>query len=169
MAKHGPRPTPTHVLRLRGSWRAKRNRTEPQPEVALPEAPPWLSDVAAKVFNDYAERLHAAGVLTEVDELALARYADLCVQYRRASEFVAKHGDAYVVRGRRGPGGEEGAPTGFRTYPQAHRLLQLANVILQLEREFGLTPASRAGLSARESYVAEPDYCDYYFGTGRKA
>jgi P27 family predicted phage terminase small subunit len=169
MAKPGPRPTPTQVLRLRGSWRAKRNPTEPQPEVAMPEAPAWLSDVAQKVFNEYAERLHAAGVLTEVDELALARYADLCVQYRRASEFVAKHGDAYVVRGRRGPQGEEGLPTGFKTYPQAKRLLQLANVILQLEREFGLTPAARAGLSAREPYVDEPDVSDYYFGTGLKA
>jgi P27 family predicted phage terminase small subunit len=135
----------------------------------MPEAPAWLSDVAAKVFNEYAERLHAAGVLTEVDELALARYADLCVQYRRASEFIAKHGDAYVVRGRRGPQGEEGLPTGFKTYPQAKRILQLANVLLQLEREFGLTPAARAGLSARETYVDEPDVSDYYFGTARKA
>ena len=169
MAKPGPRPTPTQVLRLRGSWRAKRNPTEPQPEVAMPEAPAWLSDVAAKIFNEYAERLHAAGVLTEVDELALARYADLCVPYRRASEFVAKHGDAYVVRGRRGPQGEEGLPTGFKTYPQAKRLLQLANVLLQLEREFGLTPAARAGLSAREPYAEAPSSFDHYFGMGKKA
>lgn len=46
MAKPGPRPTPTQVLRLRGSWRSKRNPTEPQPEAAKPEAPPWLSDGA---------------------------------------------------------------------------------------------------------------------------
>lgn len=169
MPKPGPRPTPTQVLRLRGSWRARRNSSEPQPEVAMPVAPDWLSDGATKVFDEYAERLHAAGVLTAVDELALARYADLCAQYRRASEFVSKHGDVYVVRGRRGPGGEEGLPTGFKTYPQAKRLLQLAHVLVQLEREFGLTPAARAGLSAREHYADEPDRADYYFGTGWKA
>ncbi|MFM8387609.1 MAG: P27 family phage terminase small subunit [Planctomycetia bacterium] len=169
MAKPGPRPTPTQVLRLRGSWRSKRNPGEPQPEAARPEAPPWLSDGAKQVFDDYAERLHAAGVLTAVDELALARYADLCVQYRRASDFVAKHGDIYVVRGRRGPQGEEGLPTGFKTYPQAKRILQLAPLILQLERELGLTPAARAGLWVREHYADEPNLADYYFGTGGTA
>jgi P27 family predicted phage terminase small subunit len=154
MSKPGPRPTPTRVLRLRGSWRAKRNPKEPAPEVTKPAAPAWLSDDAKAVFEALAERLHASGVVTIADELALARYADLCVQYRRAAEFVGKHGDVYVTSGRSGPNGEPGRPTGFKTYPQAKRLLHLAQALLQLEREFGLTPAARTGLQA-EVY-AEP-------------
>ena len=75
MSKPGPRPTPTRILNLRGSWRAKRNPKEPQPKVARLAAPAWLSDDAKKVFDDYAERLHASGVLTVADEGALARYA----------------------------------------------------------------------------------------------
>ena len=165
MSKPGPRPTPTRVLQLRGSWRSKRNSKEPQPKVARPAAPAWLNDDAKKVFDDYATRLHASGVLTAADELALARYADLCVQYRRAAEFVGKHGDVYVTSGRPGPNGEQGRPTGFKTYPQAKRLLHLAQALLQLEREFGLTPAARAGLSSDLPTVADTSrYAFDYFG-----
>jgi len=166
MSKPGPRPTPTSVLRLRGSWRSRRNPKEPQPAVAKPEAPAWLSDDAKKVFDDYAERLLASGVLTAVDQFALARYADLWTQYRRCAEFTAKHGEVWVVRGRPGPNGAEGRPVGFATYPQAKLKLALAAVLLQLEREFGMTPAARAGLRTEEVYADEPSPADYYFGTG---
>ncbi len=81
------------------------------------------------------------------------RYADLCVQYRRCAEFTAKHGEVWVVRGRPGPNGEEGRPSGFAVYPQAKLKLALATALLQLEREFGMTPAARAGLSAGETYA----------------
>ena len=37
-------------------------------------------------------QLHAEGMVTRLDENALARYADLFVQYRQASEFIAKFG-----------------------------------------------------------------------------
>lgn len=164
MSKPGPRPTATRVLRLRGSWRANRNPKEPAPEVAKPASPAWLNDDAKKVFDDYAARLHANGVLTVADELALARYADLCVQYRRAAEFVAKHGDVYVTSGRPGPNGEPGRPTGFKTYPQAKRMLHLAQALLQLEREFGLTPAARTGLASDLPTVADSPFAFDYFG-----
>jgi len=165
MSKPGPRPTPTSVLRLRGSWRAKRNPKEPQPAVAPPEAPASLSDDAKKVFNEYAEVLHASGVLTAVDQFALARYADLWTQYRRCAEFTAKHGEVWVVHGRPGPNGAECRPVGFATYPQAKLKLALAAALLQFEREFGLTPAARAGLRTEEVYADEPTRFDY-FGTG---
>lgn len=164
MPKPGPRPTPTRVLRLRGSWRAKRNLKEPAPEVKKPAAPAWLSDDAKAVFDVYAEKLHASGVLTAADELALARYADLCVQYRRAAEFVAKHGDVYVTSGRPGPNGEPGRPTGFKTYPQAKRQLHVAQALLQIEREFGLTPAARAGLTSDLPTIPDSPLAFDYFG-----
>jgi P27 family predicted phage terminase small subunit len=165
MPKPGPRPTPTRILQLRGSWRAKRNRDEPQPRVEKPVAPPWLSEDAKKVFEHYAERLHAAGVLTVADEGVLARYADLTAQYQRCAEFIGKHGDVHVTRGRPGPNGEEGRPTGIQVFPQAKLKLALASVLLQLERELGLTPAARTGLQA-EVY-AEPATAMFdYFGTG---
>jgi P27 family predicted phage terminase small subunit len=149
------------MLALRGSWRAQTRAAETQPTPARPRPPDWLSDDAKAVFESVARRLHAIRLVARVDEGALARYADLLVAYRRASEFVAKHGDVYVVRGRPGPNGEEGKPVGFKLYPQAKRMVALASELLRLEREFGLTPSARARLATEVPAPADPA-ADYF-------
>ena len=58
------------------------------------------------MFAWIVRHLFALDVVARVDEGALARYADLYVQYRRASEFLARHGDVYVVPGRPGKDGK---------------------------------------------------------------
>lgn len=140
MGKRGPRPTPTRILELRGSWRAKKRPGEPKP-AGVPQCPDWLSAEGKSAFEIVLRR--TSQVATSADEEAIARYADLLVQYRKAADFIAKHGDVYVLRGKPGPNGEEGRPVGFKTYPQARRVLALAAALLQLEREFGLTPSAR--------------------------
>jgi P27 family predicted phage terminase small subunit len=166
MGTRGPRPTPTRILALRGSWRAGRNPAEPRPPALRLTPPPWLSEEAKRVFESLVKPLEAAGLVTTADENALARYAQLSVEYVRCTTFLAQHGDVYVVRGRAGPGGEPGKPVGFRMYPQAKRQLVLSAELLRLEREFGMTPASRAHLTAGvgvEGVVdvdADPD--DYF-------
>jgi P27 family predicted phage terminase small subunit len=102
-----------------------------------------------------------------MDAGALARYADLFVSYRRCSEFVAQHGDTYVLRGKQGPDGEEGKPIGFKTYPQAKRMVALASELLRLERELGLTPAARARFATEAPESAERG-ADYFTSPSRE-
>ena len=161
MGAHGPSPTPTAKLRLRGSWRANTRPGEPRPKVARPRPPAWLSNDARAVFQAVARQLHAEGMVTRLDEGALARYADLCMHYRQASEFLAKFGAVYAVPGRPGADGKPGPSTGFRTYPQAGRALALAGELLRLEDRFGMTPAARARLIAEPPAVTEPAF-DYF-------
>ena len=126
MSKPGPPPTPTEKLQRRGSWRAKTRPEEPRPKAARPRAPAWLSKDAKAVFQAVVRQLYAEGMVARTDENALARYADLFVQYRQASEFLAKYGAMYAVPGRPGPDGKPGPSTGFRTYPHAQRALALS-------------------------------------------
>lgn len=161
MTAHGPAPTPTNKLRLRGSWRANTRPGEPRPKAARPQPPPWLSADARAVFQAIARQLHAEGMVTRLDEAALARYADLCVHYRQASEFLAKFGAVYAVPGRPGPDGKPGPSTGFRPYPQAQRALALASELLRLEDRFGLSPAARARIIVETPVVSEPAF-DYF-------
>lgn len=163
MGKRGPSRTPTRLLELRGSWRAKTREGEPTPRRVKPRCPDWLSEDAKQTFAVVVRRLWAMEVGTRTDEEAIARYADLLVQYRRASEFITKHGDAYVVRGRRGPNGEEGLPIGFKPYPQAKRQEALATLLLRLEKEFGLTPSARAHFVSQTQTPAAPVF-DYFKG-----
>lgn len=165
MARRGPAPTPTRILELRGSWRSKTRPGEPKPRRSRPRPPDWLSDEAKAQFVAIVRRLWAQGVVTRVDEGALAFYADLLVQYRKASEFVSKHGDVYVVRGKPRAEGEEGKLIGFKPYPQAKRQESLAMLLLRLSREFGLTPAARTEVSA--DVPAAPQTSFDYFGAAR--
>jgi P27 family predicted phage terminase small subunit len=162
VGKRGPAPTPTRLLALRGSWRAKVNPAEPRPEVARPDAPAWLSETARAAFDLLADQLHSVQLLTRLDENALVRYADLWASYRRCSEFIAKHGDVYVVRAKPTTEGEEGRAIGFKTYPQSRRMTALAAELLRLEREFGLTPAARSRLTSQVEAAEDP--AESYFG-----
>ncbi len=164
MGRRGPAPTPTRVLALRGSWRGKANPSEPRPPPARPSPPTWLSEEARKAFLVLARQLHAIGVVAHLDANALARYATLWVRYRKCEEFVAKHGDTYVARGKPGKDREPGPAIGFKLYPQAKQALALSVELLRLEREYGLTPAARARLSTEGA--VEEDETSEYFGSG---
>lgn len=77
----GPPKTPTNKLKLRGSWRGKTRRGEPQPPAGIPDAPAWLSAEAREAYTEVAAQLHGLGMMTMIDRNALARYADLWVSY----------------------------------------------------------------------------------------
>ena len=51
MGKRGPTRTPTSVLKLRGSWRAKTRGDEPTPQEGVPESPDWLSEDEQSVWD----------------------------------------------------------------------------------------------------------------------
>ena len=161
MGSRGPSPTPSEVLKRRGSWRANTRPGEPKPEPARPKPPKWLGPKARQAFLYLSRHLDAMGVLTRLDQNALARYATLWVRYRKAEEFIEKHGDTYVVRDKPGPNGEPGQPVGFKTYPQWRHALALAQELVRLEREFGLTPSARARLSV-EVPVQDKPTLDYF-------
>jgi len=148
------------VLKLRGSWRAQTRQNEPKPESSRPKPPSWLSPEARTVFLYLSRHLDAVGVLTRLDQNALARYATLWIRYQKAEAFVAKHGDTYVVHGKPGPNGEQGQPI-LKTYPQWRHALALAQELVRLEREFGLTPSARTRLSV-EVPVQEGPAQDYF-------
>ena len=169
MGRRGPAPTPTKILALRGSPRGSKNPKEPRPAVECPPAPTWIGEDARKVYDIFGARLLAVGLMTAVDENALARYAVLWVRYRRCEEFVAKHGEAYPVRARQQWSGEPGQIQSFKSYPQAKMALGLAAELLRLEREFGLTPAARARLTAEVPIEDEAPTTSFdYFGGGAK-
>jgi len=163
MGARGPSPTPTRRLQLRGSWRSKQRPNEPRPKRARPRAPASLGDEAKKLFLALVRQLYAQKVVASLDAQALARYSDLLVDYWKASEFVAKHGAVYVVRGKPGKDGEPGQAVGFRLYPQTALKIALASELLRLEREFGLTPSARARVEVEAPAPAEPAY-DYFHG-----
>ncbi len=142
MGSRGPQPTPTAILRLRGSWRADQNRGEPQPPPGPPTCPEWLTAEAKEAWDALVPVLDAMGCLTMADANALSRYCLLWARWRKAEDFIEKHGDSYPTKHR----GE----LILKTFPQVRNADRLATQLSRLEAAFGLTPAARSRISSRE-------------------
>jgi len=124
----GPRPTPIAILKLRGSWRGEYLRkNEPKAE-GLPETPDYLSDAEKDMFNSLVEQLDVLGIIGAIDEYELARYCALWTIYKMA-----------ITEGLK-----------------LSTILKLSDLLLRIEKEFAMTPASRAGFNIPKPPTADP-------------
>lgn len=96
------------------------------------------------MFNELADCLFASRVVTRRDRNALARYCQLLVQWDDAEEFRKKYGPTIVVTKTHPVTGQEKI-IGTKMHALVKDSRQLAQLLLKLEAEFGMTPAARAG------------------------
>ncbi len=137
-------PTPTASLKLRGSWRGNINRNEPKPESSRPRCPRWLNPDAKKAWLQLAPSLHTAGLLTSIDGHVLARYCQLWSRWRAAELFIKQHGDTYPIKN------SQGQVIAFKAFPQTKIAQQLAEALLRLEQQIGLTPSVRSRITVSD-------------------
>ena len=74
MGARGPAPTPTPILALHGSWRAKSRSNEPKPPQGQPQRPSTLSKPQKAIWNRLCRMLDQMALLTKVDGHQLERY-----------------------------------------------------------------------------------------------
>jgi len=84
MAGKGPAPTPTKILKLRGSWRGNRRDGEPEPEPKLPAPPAYLKAGARREWDRIVKVLEPLQYVSEVDQQMLAAYCQSCADYAAA-------------------------------------------------------------------------------------
>ncbi len=148
MGKRGPKPTPTKVLEMRGSWRASARSDEPQPEPGKPQCPSWMSAEQKRVYRRLARGLQDMGVLAKIDRDVLTRYTVTFVQWMDAEKVLNDKGPTQNVYGKAVD--EDGTPLviGTTDRPEVARSLALGNMLNKLEAKLGLSPADRVGLKA---------------------
>ena len=146
----GPPPTPTKILKLRNSWRAKsRAKTEPAvAEVSSPNCPDWLPAAAKAVWRSVVRLLSPLGVLLESDRQVLARYCCLWVRWRRAEESLAEGSVDEVVKG-------DGA-TVRRLKPEVAEAASLASELRMLEDRMALSPSARSRVKSEPAEAEDP-------------
>lgn len=133
--KRGPKPTPTKILQLRGSWRANRP-DEPQGQLVRLEPPAWLLPDAKDAFAELAEVIYGLGVSTKADVLALAMLAESIILYRKATEELVRDGLSTAT--------ETG---GRKSHPALIARSQAWSEIARGLAMFGLDPGDRARAS----------------------
>ncbi|MBS0195993.1 MAG: phage terminase small subunit P27 family [Planctomycetes bacterium] len=143
MGKRGPRPQPTRLLRLKGSWRGNINKHEPPTIAGDPTCPDWLDEEAKAMWGHVVPLLRAMNLLSKADGNALSRYCHLCSRWLKAEKFLQKYGESYPLKD---AGGNVRC---FMAWPQSSVAAKLARELARLEQEFGLTPSARSRLDVR--------------------
>ena len=139
MGKRGPPKTPNEIKIHRGNP-SKENLAalaalEPKPGEASLVAPPMLDGNALEMWTLRAPQLAAMKVFTDADRVTLQRYCIAWELYILAyAELKANGLSAEIGSGRR------------VQLPEANLVSRYHADLLQIEREFGLTPSSRTAI-----------------------
>jgi P27 family predicted phage terminase small subunit len=143
------KPKPTKLKILRGDP-GKRNakkklKAEPQPEISALDPPPGLSKVALAVWKRKAPALARCGILTVTDRDTLERYCHTTDLWHQCRESIAANGLSSAT-----------AAGGSKGNPELQALRGFSADLLAIEREFGMTPASRSGMVVNREEAADP-------------
>ncbi len=126
MGLRGPSPTPSRILKLRGSWLSKVRGEEPQPSARAPKTPKDLTPDERKVWRGLCRRLEALGIIDEIDQSKLLRY---CVYWCRWMSMVQ------TIR-------DEGITS---------EVAKVEDALSRIEQQFGMSPSARARLAMNPS------------------
>lgn len=152
MGLRGPAPKPTALKIAAGNPGKRRlNTAEPVPAAGIAEPPEWLGSEARKVWFQLVPRLARSGLARSLDDIALGRYCTLLSRWLAAKALCEQKGEDYVVKDR------HGRPVRSVEFPHARRVRLLHPALMQLEREFGLTPASRTRIRLEQEDAAKGD------------
>ena len=134
----GRKPTPTNLKVLSGNpGKRPLPNNEPKPEPIAPDCPEWLHEDAKTEWQRIAPQLERLGLLTQIDMTILAGYCESWAQYKKAIEFIHKHGEAFPIKD------ENGKIKYLQQVPQVSIANKALANVKAIAAEFGMTPSSR--------------------------
>ncbi|WP_455387464.1 phage terminase small subunit P27 family [Petrachloros mirabilis] len=159
MGSRGPAPTPTEILKRRGSREISKRKNEPKPDKGQPVTPDMLDGDAKQVWDQLTDELDKIGVLTVIDGNALVRYCRMWVRWQQCDAFIKKYGESYPLKD------ANGNVRCFQQFPEVGILNKLSVLLLRLEQEFGLTPAARTRIQVDVSAAKQTKDKERFFRT----
>jgi P27 family predicted phage terminase small subunit len=136
------------ALRLIEGNRGKRALPTHEAKVppSMPQPPEWLNEIARAEWDRVIGTLYTAGLMSELDRAALCAYCTAWARYVKAELALAAMAD------------EDTTNSGLTITTANNNVIQHPMLgiarrakadMLRAAKEFGLTPASRAGVEAR--------------------
>lgn len=138
MGERGPAPTPTNILEMRGSWRADKNKNGPKLKPKKPRKPKNLGSMANEMWNELIPLLHKMKILTLQDKNVLERYCIMWARWKMAEEYIRINGSFIEKKD------DDGNVYGMFEPMQVKQANDLADKLLRIEVQFGLTPSARS-------------------------
>lgn len=133
--------------------RRKLNEHEPIVPPGVPPPPKWLRAPGREHWFALAPTLVAMRVLTLADATTFGRYCQVLARYIELDRFLMRKGAAgttYAIKD------AEGKVRYIAEMPQATEFRRLHEILLRLEREFGLTPAARSAIKVESINTSAP-------------
>lgn len=153
MGRRGPPPKPT-ILKLAGGNPGKKkiDPREVVPSAGEPVAPEWISEQALAIWKRLVPELAKSGLARSLDGWTLARYCVILARWIELDRFIRTNGTTYPQKSADGK-----RVLRVFEFPQAGEWRKLGPQLTALEREFGLTPASRTRIRAEQEGAAGGD------------
>lgn len=155
----GRRPTPTALKLVKGNpGKRAMNKKEPKPAREAPSCPAHLTDEAKVAWGRLTVLLDRMGVLTEADAFALERLCDCYADILACRELIERDGRTYTTL-------DQNSNTLIKNNPAVNQLRAADAQFKSYLVEFGLTPAARTKVNAKEPDDDEKeDPIGSYFG-----
>ena len=128
-----PKPLPTAILKLRGSWRAKLRDGEPEPGFGEPDCPDFLSGEARDEWYRVTANIASMCILAKVDINMLVAWCQAWARIVATSIELAKS-----------------SPMDF-TSPAIRVQEKAIDQLARLADHFGLSPSARTRIRVPES------------------
>lgn len=141
MGTRGPIPKSNELKLLTGAPGARPGRAKASPAGVVLRCPRWLDDEAREVWHAVVADLKAAGVLGRLDAQSLTCYCQTFARWRKAEEFLRKHGDVIAIKD------DAGRVKYLQQVPQVAIARSCLEILTRYQREFGMTPAARARMT----------------------
>ena len=144
--KQGRKPLPTQLKVLRGNPGKRRlNDAEPKVVARIPSPPRELPQEAKREWWRIGRQLLAAGLVTDLDRMALAALVQSYSRWIEAQTMLAQTG--LLIKGK------DGSP---RLNPLLRVSAQAQAEYTKMLSEFGLTPSSRSRVKATKNEEEDP-------------
>lgn len=153
----GRPPKPTKLKILQGNpGRRPLPENEPQPTVAIPTRPGWLSPEAKHEWSRLSAELEHLGLLTIVDRGAFAAYCQSWALYVDAVKDLVDNGTSFTTaKGYEGP------------RPAVGMMVKMLSAMSRFGGKFGLSPADRAKIDLPKP-EAEDEFSNFLKGKQKR-
>ena len=141
---------PTALKKQEGTFRSDRDGNKLELPSSMPVLPDYISDQAKTYYLATASKLHKMNLINDVDDTALVLLAEAYDDYRKAKDYIDKHGDVYSVTNQAGE-------ILWKMHPKARIMSESWLRVKKMLSEFGLTPSARAKLNAVENKIISLD------------
>ena len=139
----------------------RRNQQEAKGPAGKPKCPAWLDADAKAAWQQLIPMLDAMGVLTKIDGNALIRYCRYWSRWRKAEDWIEKHGEMYPIKD------EAGRVRCFQQWPQVAVSHKLCHELTRIEAEFGMTPSARTRIHITPQQILGKSKLGEFFSGSR--